>query len=82
MALTRKFLSALGIEDNKIDQIIDAHRDTVDALKEERDKYKADADKLPNVTKERDDYKAIADKADKDPYKVKYDALKDEYENY
>ena len=82
MALTRKFLNALGIEEAKIEQIIEAHTETVDALKEERDKYKADADKLPGVTKERDDYKTVADKADKDPYKVKYDALKEEYDNY
>ena len=82
MALTRKFLNALGIEEAKIEQIIEAHTETVDALKEERDRYKADADKLPDVTKERNDYKAIADKADKDPYKVKYDALKEEYDNY
>ena len=82
MALTRKFLAAMGIEDAKIEQIIDAHRETVDALKDERDKYKADAEKLPDVTKERDGLKAAADKADKDPYKVKYDALKEEFEEY
>lgn len=82
MALTRKFLNALGIEEAKIEQIIEAHTETVDALKEERDRYKADAEKLPGVAKERNDYKAIADKADKDPYKVKYDALKEEYDNY
>ena len=34
MALTRKFLKAMGIEDDKIDQIIDAHTETVTALKE------------------------------------------------
>ena len=49
MALTRKFLSALGIETEKIDEIITAHTDTVNALKEDRDKYKADADKLAEV---------------------------------
>ena len=42
MALTRKFLSALGIEEAKIDEIISAHADTVNALKEQRDSYKAD----------------------------------------
>ena len=36
MALTRKFLSALGIEEAKIDEIISAHADTVNALKEQR----------------------------------------------
>ena len=37
MALTRKFLSALGIEEAKIDEIISAHVDTVNVLKEQRD---------------------------------------------
>ena len=49
MSLTRKFLKAMGIEDEKVDQIIEAHSETVDALKEERDGYKADAEKLPEV---------------------------------
>ena len=43
MALTRKMLKAMGIEDEKIDQIIEAHTETVDALKVERDQYKEDA---------------------------------------
>jgi hypothetical protein len=52
MSLTRKMLRAMGIEDEKIDEIITAHTETVDALKEQRDQYKADAEKLPNVQKE------------------------------
>ena len=44
MALTRKFLSAMGIEQDKVDEIINAHVEVTDALKEERDRYKADAD--------------------------------------
>lgn len=83
MALTRKFLTALGIEAEKIDEIINAHVETVDGLKEDIAKYKADAEKLPGVQKELDDLKEQVDKdGDKNPYKVKYDALKDEYDNY
>ena len=52
MALTRKLLSALGIEADKIEQIIDAHTETIDALKKERDGFKADAEKLPGVQEE------------------------------
>ena len=33
MSLTRRFLKAMGIEDEKVDQIIEAHSGTVDALK-------------------------------------------------
>lgn len=82
MALTRKFLSALGIEAEKIDEIITAHTETVDALKEQRDEYKAnaekykeDADKLPTVQKELDDLKAADGQND-------YAKLKKEFEDY
>lgn len=80
MALSRKFLSALGIEADKIDEIISAHTETVDALKEERDKYKADADKLPGVQKELDDLKKTAN--DADGYKKKYDDEHEAFEKY
>ena len=52
MALTRKFLAALGIDNDKVDEIIQAHTDTVNGLKDEIEKYKADAEKLPAVEKE------------------------------
>lgn len=80
MALTRKFLAALGIEGEKVDEIIQAHTDTTDALKEERDKYKADAEKLPSVEAELEDYKAKVQGAD--PYKEKFEALQKEYDDY
>lgn len=80
MALTRKFLSALGIEDDKVDEIISAHTETVNALKEQRDSYKEDAEKLPSVQKELDEMKATA--GGEDAYKVKYDALKEDFDNY
>lgn len=57
MALTRKALSTMGIEDDKIDQIISMHTETVNALKEERDKYKDGAEKLETVQKELDELK-------------------------
>ena len=80
MALTRKFLNALGIEADKIDEIIAAHTDTVDALKEQRDGYKADAEKLPAVQKELDEYKANAEKDGGKVWQSKYDDLKAEKE--
>lgn len=86
MALTRKFLSALKIEDDTAEEIIKAHLETVDPIKAERDKYKEDAEKLPAIQKELDKLKEAEKKAaengDKDPYKVKYDAIKEEFENY
>ena len=72
MAFTRKMLKAMNIEDEKIDQIIDAHSETVDALKAERDGFKEDAAKLAAVQKELDELKAKGD----DGYKAKYEAEK------
>ena len=72
MAFTRKMLKAMGIEDEKIEQIIDAHSETVDALKADRDGFKEDAAKLAAVQKELDELKAKGD----DGYKAKYEAEK------
>lgn len=78
MALTRKFLKAMGIEDEKIDQIIDEHVTVTDALKKERDDARADAQALPGVKKELEDLKAAGDGG----YKEKYDAAQKEIAAY
>lgn len=78
MSLTRKMLKAMGIEEEKIDQIIEAHSETVDSLKAGRDSYKEDAEKLKDVQKELDDLKAKGD----DGWKEKHDKLKDEFDTY
>lgn len=80
MAFTRKFLSALGIEADKVDEIISAHTEVTDALKQERDQYKADAEKLPAVQQELNDLKATTD--GKNTWKVKYEALREDFEDY
>jgi len=84
MALTRKFLSALGIDEEKIDEIITAHSETVTALKEERDGFKAKADQYDDIkTKYDTAQKELEDlKAGDDPYKAKYEELKTEYDDY
>ena len=80
MAFTRKFLSALGIEQDKIDEIIQAHTEVTDALKEERDKYKEDAGKLPEIEKQLNELKEQV--SGEDPYKEKLEKLQKEYDDY
>lgn len=82
MALTRKMLKAMGIEEDKIDEIVDAHSETVTALKKDRDKYKEDAEKLPEVQKLYDDLKEEVDKKADDPYKEKYEKEHKDFEAY
>lgn len=83
MALTRKFLSALGIEAEKIDEIINAHTETTDGLKDQLAKVKADAEKLPEVQAELDGLKeAAAKNGGKNPFELKYNALKEEFDAY
>lgn len=80
MSLTRRMLKAMGIEDEKIDEIISAHSETVDALKEQRDTYKSDAEKLTKVQQELSDLKEAAGKDGGSAWEVKYNAMKEEKE--
>lgn len=91
MALSRKMLSAMGIEEDKIEQIIQAHAESVNALKDKIEEYEDDAKQLPKVEKELTELKdkvkemegkdnPIQDKLDK--LQKKYDDLKAEHDNY
>ncbi len=78
MALTRKFLKGMGLSDEIVDSIIEAHTESTDGLKADRDKYKAEAEKLPGVQKELDDLKATGDGG----YKEKYEKEHSNFEKY
>lgn len=77
MALTRKLLNGMGLTDEQVDTIIEAHTDTVDGLKADVTRYKADAEKLPTVQKELDDLKAAGDGGYKEKYEKEHKAFDD-----
>lgn len=77
MALTRKLLKGMGLTDEQVDTIIEAHTDTVDGLKADVEKYKGDAEKLPTVQKELDDLKAAGDGGYKEKYEKEHKAFED-----
>ena len=77
MALTRSMLKGMQLTDEQVSAIIDAHTETVDGLKAERDKYKADAAKLPGVQKELDELKSGGD-----DWKGKYEKEHKDFEDY
>ncbi len=93
MALSRRMLSAMGLEADKIEQIIEAHTETVTGLKQQnadlsdqlakaKEAVSADSGKLKDVQKELDDLKAQVEADNKAREGKDYDALKQEYENY
>lgn len=77
MALTRKLLKGMGLTDEQVDTIIEAHTDTVDGLKADISKYKADAEKLPGVQQQLDDLQAAGDGGYKEKYEKEHKAFED-----
>lgn len=77
MALTRKMLSGMGLTAEQIDAIIDEHTSVTQGLIADRDKYKADAEKLPKVQKQLDDLQ----NGDND-WKTKYEKEHNDFESF
>lgn len=79
MALTRKFLAALGIEDAKVDEIIDAHTEVTSSLKRERDEYREKAERYDAVQKDltaaQAKVKEYEEKSGTDEWEVKYNEM-------
>lgn len=63
--LSRKFLSGLGVEEEKIDLIIERHQEVMTEIKDEKDKYKKEAEGKEEIQKELDELKAK--QSDDDP---------------
>lgn len=85
MALTRKMLEAMSIESEKIDQIIEQHSETVEALKQQRDEYQSSAGELEQAKKRLAEVEQTLEVLE--PYKGRYEetlkelnALKDSLE--
>lgn len=77
MALTRRFLKSMGLTDEQVDTVIEAHTETTDALKQDRDTYKENAEKLEGVQKELDDLKANGGE-----WQTKYEKEHSDFEAY
>lgn len=78
MALTRKYLKSIGLNEDQIEGVIEEHTSVTNDLKETIKTLQADADKLPTVQKELDDIKAAGDGG----YKEKYEAEVKAYKEY
>lgn len=87
MALSKAMLRGYGLNDEQVQAIIDGHMESVTGLQDEVEKHKSENEtttkKLAKVQKELDEMREAAEQNDgKNPYKVKYDALKEEFDAY
>lgn len=80
MALTRKLLEGMGIEDKAIESIIEAHSDTVNGLKADRDKYKEQAAKVPDLQKQLEEAQSAGN--DTDEWEQKYNDEHQAFEDF
>lgn len=78
MSLTRAFLKGMNLTDEQVNGIIEAHTETVDGLKAQVARYKADAEKLPDVQKEL--VELIANNGD--DWKAKYEKEQGDFAAY
>lgn len=80
MALTRKLLEGMGIEDKQIETIIEAHSETVTALKAERDKAKETAAKVPDLQRQLEEAKKATEGGS--DWQAKFDEEHKAFEDY
>ena len=80
MSITRKALVAMGIENEKAEQLLDMHLETVNGLKEVITSLKTENERIPTLSDELKQLKALKEQSD--DYKAKYESEKSEFENF
>lgn len=78
MALTRAFLKGMNLTEEQVGAIVEAHTDTVNALKSERDAFKAEAEKVPELQKQI----ASLQEQGTDDWQGKYEQEHKDFEQY
>ena len=79
MALTRSMLKGMGLTDEQVGAIIEEHTSVTEGLKQQRDKYKEDAEKLPKLQEE---LKTLKEDHSGDEWKDKYNAEHESFEKF
>lgn len=79
MALTRKMLIAMGIEPDKVDQIIESHSETVEGLKKQAEELREQASRVPDLEKSIEELKAAQPTED---WEAKYQEKAAELESF
>lgn len=76
MALTRKLLKGMGLSEEQIDSIIDAHTDSLEGLQNQIKAMQSDADAAKDLKKKLEAYENGTD------WKAEHDKVKKELDDY
>ena len=80
MALSRKFLKAMGLTEEQVDSVVEAHRETVDGLQKSLTAAEDKAKKYDGVEKELNELKAA--NSGSEDFKIKYETEHTAFEKY
>lgn len=80
MALSRKFLKAMGLTEEQVDSVIEAHRETVDGLQKSLTTAEEKAKKFDDIEKELNEIKKA--NSGKEDFKMKYENEHTAFEKY
>lgn len=76
MAFTRSFLSATGLTEEQVKAVMEEHVSVTDALKSDRDKFRAEAEKAAELQKELDGIKGGEN------YKEKFEEVSKAFDDF
>lgn len=82
MALTNRMLKTMGIEEEQRDQIMEAHQDTLREIREERDRLRDQAAKVPDLQRQLQEAQEAAKASDGDEWRKKFEAEHRALEDY
>ena len=87
MALSRTFLIGLGLTEAQVEAVVEGNEESIKALKatiaDLKTKDSESSEKITQLQKELEDTKnQMLEKEGKNPWKVKFEALKEEFEGY
>lgn len=80
MAISRKFLEGMGLEEKQVESIIEANAASIEGIKADRDKYKEQAEKVPDLQKQLEEAKTASDGPNE--WEEKYNAEHQAFEDF
>lgn len=82
MSITKKMLKGMGLNEEQIDTVLEAHDEQVEGLKDQLKEAQTQAEKVSNLESQLQTAQAELQAAKQDGWKGKHDSLQAEFEQY